>query len=57
LAQTQEALNGEVVSDNQNKKYLELYSKAKKQIDKTDKTKEDYEFERNQEECTFAPKL
>lgn len=26
-------------------------------MDKIDKTKEDYEFEKSQEECTFAPKL
>jgi hypothetical protein len=29
----------------------------KPQIDKTDKAKEDYEFERMGEECTFKPKL
>jgi hypothetical protein len=27
------------------------------QVDKTDKAKEDYEFERQGNECTFAPKL
>lgn len=34
-----------------------LYEKRKRQIDKADKTKEDYEFERQGQECTFAPKL
>lgn len=38
-------------------KHAELYSKRKRQIDKTDKSKEDYEFERHGQECTFAPKL
>ena len=34
-----------------------LYSKRKMQKNKTDKAKEDYEFEKQQEECTFAPKI
>ena len=29
----------------------------KRQMDKQDKSKADYEFERSGEECTFAPKL
>ena len=29
----------------------------KRQVDKTDKKKEDYEFEKQQKECTFAPKI
>lgn len=29
----------------------------KRQLDKIDKSKEDYEFERQQNECTFAPKI
>lgn len=37
--------------------YNELYNQRKRQVDKTDKTKEDYEFERQGQECTFAPKL
>lgn len=40
-----------------NEKYKQLYALAKPQKDKTDKTKEDYEFERNQQECTFQPKM
>jgi hypothetical protein len=31
-----------------------LYNKAKKQIEKKNKTKEDYEFERNSKECSFT---
>ena len=42
---------------NENRKYDQLYNLRKKQIDKTDKSKVDYEFERQQEECTFAPQL
>lgn len=38
-------------------KYNQLYNLAKKQIDKTDKRREDYEFERAGDECTFAPQL
>lgn len=38
-------------------KFEQLYSLSKPQIQKTDKTGVDYEFERNKEECTFAPKL
>jgi len=34
-----------------------LYGMRKKQIDKTDKAKEDYEFEKQSAECTFAPNL
>lgn len=34
-----------------------LYAKRKPQIEKTEKTKEDYEFERMGNECTFAPNL
>ena len=34
-----------------------LYAKRKPQIEKTEKTKEDYEFERLGNECTFAPNL
>ena len=29
----------------------------KAQINKTDKAKEDYEFEKQAEECTFAPNI
>jgi hypothetical protein len=38
-------------------KYEQLYSLAKQQKAKIDKSKEDYEFEKAREECTFAPKL
>ena len=38
-------------------RHAELYKMRKRQIDKTDKSKEDYEFERHGQECTFAPKL
>lgn len=34
-----------------------LYAKRKPQIEKTEKSKEDYEFERMGHECSFAPKL
>jgi uncharacterized protein with ParB-like and HNH nuclease domain len=34
-----------------------LYKIRKLQIEKTDKTKEDYEYEKAKEECTFAPNL
>ena len=34
-----------------------LYGMRKRQLDKTDKAKEDYEFEKQAEECTFAPNL
>ena len=34
-----------------------LYGMRKAQIDKTDKTKEDYELERSSNECTFQPKF
>lgn len=35
--------------------YSKLYKMQKKQIEKTDKSAVDYEFERQQQECTFAP--
>lgn len=38
-------------------KFNQLYSMRKRQLDKIDKSKEDYEFERQQEECSFAPKF
>ena len=38
-------------------KYDKLYKMHKKQIDRQDKTKEDYEFERQQQECTFTPNI
>lgn len=38
-------------------KYDQLYALRKRQVDKTDKAKEDYEYERHGQECTFAPKL
>ena len=38
-------------------RHAELYKQRKRQIDKQDKTKEDYEFERHGQECSFAPKL
>lgn len=34
-----------------------LYAKRKPQKEKTEKTKEDYEFEKFGQECTFAPQL
>ena len=34
-----------------------LYNQRKRQLDKTDKAKEDYEFEKQAEECTFAPNI
>ena len=34
-----------------------LYKLRKEQKNKTDKPKEDYEFEKAAEECTFAPKI
>lgn len=41
------------------KRYEELYALAKNQQhkDKTDKSKEDYEYEKNKGELTFQPKL
>lgn len=36
---------------------VRLYNKRKNQLEKTDKTKEEYEFEKQSEECTFAPNL
>jgi hypothetical protein len=45
------------VSDQAAAKYNQLYSMRKRQLDKSDKTKEDYEFERHGQECTFAPKI
>ena len=41
----------------QQPKYEQLYGLKKAQKDKTDKTKQDYEYERNKDELTFAPKL
>ena len=41
----------------QKAKYEQLYALAKHQKNKQDKTKEDYEFEKNVQECTFQPKL
>lgn len=38
-------------------KCAELYSKAKISKNKSDKTTEEIEYERNKSECTFAPKL
>ena len=35
-----------VISNIEKPKYMELYEKAKPQIYKTDKTKQDYEFEK-----------
>lgn len=32
-----------------------LYQQRKKQVEKTDKAREDYEFERQGAECTFQP--
>ena len=43
-------------TDTSRGKHDQLYSMRKRQLDKTDKTKEDYEFERQGQECTFAPK-
>lgn len=34
-----------------------LYAKRKPQREKTEKTKEEYEFEKYGDECTFAPKM
>ena len=38
-------------------KYEQLYGLKKDQKDKQDKSKQDYEYERNKEELTFAPKI
>eukprot|EP00347_Sterkiella_histriomuscorum_P000078 403377271 len=38
-------------------KFEQLYALAKHQKVKQDKSKQDYEFERNQQECTFQPKM
>jgi hypothetical protein len=38
-------------------KYEELYDKAKTKKARQDKTKEEYEFERNKEQCTFQPQI
>ena len=38
-------------------KYEQLYALSKVPKNKQDKTKEDYEWERNKEELTFAPKI
>ena len=37
----------------QPKKYEALYALSKQQAQKTDKSKEDYEYEKNKEELTF----
>ena len=34
-----------------------LYKMRKNQRDKTEKTKEEYEYEKQAQECTFAPKI
>ena len=34
-----------------------LYAQRKPQIEKTNKTKEDIEYQKMQEECTFAPQI
>lgn len=34
-----------------------MYARRTKQIEKTDKAREDYEFERLGDECTFAPQI
>ena len=41
------------------KRFEELYalSKNKQQINKTDKSKEDYEYEKSKDELTFKPKM
>ena len=36
-------------------KFTELYNLARQQRPKTDKTSEEVEYEKNREECTFAP--
>lgn len=36
---------------------MQLYQMAKPQTNKRDRTKEEVEFERQQEECTFTPDL
>lgn len=38
-------------------KYEELYNRAKAKKGRQDKTKEEYEYERNKEECTFQPSI
>jgi len=35
----------------------DLYSKAKHKPTRQDKTKEEYEFERQRDECTFQPQI
>jgi hypothetical protein len=34
-----------------------LYKKRKNQAEKTEKSREDYEFEKFGQECTFAPQI
>lgn len=41
----------------QRPKYEELYDRAKTKKARADKTKEEYEFERNKEQCTFQPQI
>jgi hypothetical protein len=38
-------------------KFEKLYNLRKRQIDKTEKSSEDYYFEKNKEELTFKPQL
>lgn len=38
-------------------RFNELYGLRKRYIDQRDKSREDYEFEKGQEECTFRPNL
>jgi len=38
-------------------KYEELYNRAKGKKARQDKTKEEYEYERDKEQCTFQPQL
>jgi hypothetical protein len=36
---------------------LDLYERAKFGKEKREKTKEDYDFEKNKDECTFQPNI
>lgn len=38
-------------------KFTELYMKAKPRREKRDKTREDFDFEKGKEECTFQPNI
>lgn len=38
-------------------KCVELYMRAKAGKDKKDKTKDEYEYEKGKEECTFQPNI